>query len=325
MGFFFEDMNRMKFKTYLRFGKRIYACDRILDYRRRYVFYMRCLLNAAIIKKHCDFFEQSFLRKKMLSRTPHFLDQVLRYVFYKNSTAESRSEIVQKHLLVMEETFKKKLLDLLYVKKQQVILWQDEYKGKPLVLYLTFREGQQKEGCLALELVYDSLDVQNTGWEYGTHVYQIIFSLGKDEKGKNSMMIGALQGLANGKDFIRDLTKAYFGYRPKNLIFWCARCFCEMLGVEKIYAVSNQGHYAMNHYRVNRKLKVNMDEFWQECGGRQEEDKRFYEIPLVEKRKDMRDLKPPKRALHRRRFVKMDEIREEIRRNLRRFMREKEI
>ena len=304
----------------LRLGKRIYVCDEVLDYRRRYVFYVRCLLNMKIIEKHCDFFSQNVFRKKLLVKTPHFLDQVLRQVFYRNSNAKIRSKIIQNHLEVMEKIFTKELLKKLYIYRQRIILWKDEYNGKPLVLYMVFREGQQKEGCLAIELVYDSLDLANTGWDYGLHVYQIIFSLGKERNGERSITIGALQGLANGNGFIKELTKAYFGYRPKNLMIWSIRCFCEKIGVQRIYAVSNQGHYAMNHYRRDRKLKVNMNKFWEECGGKKKE-KDFFEIPIMEKRKSMAELKTSKRALYRRRFTKMDEMKEKIGESLRKVMR----
>lgn len=149
------------------------------------------------------------------------------------------------------------------------------------------------------------------------HVYQIIFTLGIEEGERVNIKVGALQGMYNGSEFIKELTKAYFGCRTKNLMIWCLRCFAETIGAVKIYAVSNQGHYAMNHYRRDRKLKVDMNKFWEECGGKAKGPKKiFYEIPLEEKRKKMEELKPSKRALHRRRFEKLDEIRKDIKENL---------
>ena len=46
--------------------------------------------------------------------------------------------------------------------------------------------------------------------------------------------------------------------------------------------------------------------FWAECEGEPAEDKRFYKIPIAEHRKSMEELKPSKRAQHRRRFEKLD-------------------
>ena len=86
-------------------------------------------------------------------------------------------------------------------------------------------------------------------------------------------------------------------------------------------AVSNSGYYAMNHVRIDRKLKVDLSRFWEECEGKETVDKRFYELPIPEYRKDMTELKPSKRAQHRRRFEKMDAIKAEIAKNLQEHMK----
>ena len=64
----------------------------------------------------------------------------------------------------------------------------------------------------------------------------------------------------------------------------------------------------MNGLRVDRKLKTDFGAFWQECEGKQCSDRRFYIMPVAEYRKSMEELKPSKRAQHRRRFAKMDEM-----------------
>ena len=84
------------------------------------------------------------------------------------------------------------------------------------------------------------------------------------------------------------------------------------MGCKHLYAVSNAGYYAMNHVRRDRKLKTSLDDFWQECEGKVCEDQRFFEMPIEEYRKSMEELKPSKRAQHRRRFAKMDEITESV-------------
>lgn len=80
------------------------------------------------------------------------------------------------------------------------------------------------------------------------------------------------------------------------------------MGCEKIYAVTNEGYYAMNHVRMDRKLKTNFGDFWAECGGAPDKDPRFYVIPLEERRRDLSELKPSKRANHRRRYALMDDM-----------------
>ena len=132
------------------------------------------------------------------------------------------------------------------------------------------------------------------------------------EDNELSLWIGALQGTPNGSEIIKGLTKAFFGYRTKNLIFYGIRNVAAGLGCKHLYAVSNAGYYAMNHVRRDRKLKTSLDDFWQECEGQACKDQRFFEMPIEEYRKSMEELKPSKRAQHRRRFAKMDEITESV-------------
>ena len=137
-----------------------------------------------------------------------------------------------------------------------------------------------------------------------------MFWLASDKEGKPALWIGALQGTPNGSDVIKGLTKAFFGYRTKNLIFYGIRNVAHVLGCE-----------TMNHVRIDRKLKTSLDDFWAECEGHQLDDKRFYEIPIPEYRKSMEELKPSKRAQHRRRFAKMDEMKEAVAQNLGKYLK----
>lgn len=307
---------------------KVYKCEDWKDWKRYYVFLIRCSLNSSAMERHLAFFKETEQRQQMMTNTPFFIDQATRVVFWKGSTFNERANYVQSHIKKMEQLFKPELLDVLYIKCHRVLLYHDIFEDKPLNLFLVFRDGQQKEGCLSIELVWGTDDLEHTGWDSGTHVYQIMFTLGDkcpawpDATEDNLVIhIGALQGLAGGSDVIKRMTKAYFGYRPKNLIFWCLRCIAEAIGAERITAVTNQGYYAMNHMRANRKLKVDLNQFWDECEGVPQKDERFYDLPIPEYRKDMSELKPSKRAQHRRRFEKLDEIKAQISENLQRYMK----
>ena len=312
-------------------GRKVYKCEDWRDYKRYYVFLTRCRLHQQAMEKHLQFLEATPARKDMVAGCPWLIDQATRQVFYKGSTFEERVAFIQRHLLNMENLFQPELLHTIYGLGHRVLLWRDEFEGEPLSLYLVFWTGQQKEGCLSIDLVYKNTDMEHVTWDYGPHVYQMIFSLG-DYPGKENpvpqvntedltIRVGALQGLAGGEELIKKLTKAYFGYRPKNLIMWCLRCVAETLQAKHIVTVSNTGHYAMNHVRMDRKLKVDLNRFWEECEGKETADKRFYELPIPEYRKDMSELKPSKRAQHRRRFEKMDAIKAEIAKNLKEHMK----
>ena len=213
--------------------------------------------------------------------------------------------------MIMEQYFKTELMDQLYAERKSVQLWEDSYQDKPLSMYLSFHAGQRKEGCLSLMMTYEN-----------QALYQIMFWFAKNPAdGKNVIYIGALQGPQNGNELIKGLTKAFYGYRTKNLIFYGLRSLAKALGIDNIYAVANEGYYAMSHLRMDRKLKTDFGAFWQECEGKQCSDRRFYIMPVAEYRKSMEELKPSKRAQHRRRFAKMDEMEAAVAESLSQFQK----
>lgn len=279
-------------------GKSLYQTHILKEMKRYVVFRFRCAMHSSAVNDLLAFFAKTPERTAWLKGNPSFLEQTTRSFFYKASTWDERMELVKNHVEIMEELFKPELMTKLYSEHEMVQLWEDSYQDKPLTLNLWFHAGQRKEGCLSLVLLYD-----------GVELYQIMFWLGKNKTdGKNVVYIGALQGPQNGNELIKGLTKAFFGYRTKNLMFYGLRSFAKSLGMENIYAVANEGYYAMNHVRVDRKLKTDFGAFWQECEGAICSDRRFYIMPVAEHRKSMEELKPSKRAQHRRRFAKMDEM-----------------
>lgn len=280
-------------------GKSLYKTHILKEFKRYVVFRTRCHLHKGYMRDILGFFAENELRKAMLQGTPSFVEQVTRSFFYKNSTWAERVTLVKEHILWTEKIFNKDFLENLYVNNQRIRIWEDSYLEKPIGMDLWFHGGQRKEGCLSLVLNYENEEL-----------YQIMFWIGADKQDSSipSVYIGALQGTPNGGEIIKGLTKAFFGYRTKNLIFYGIRNFAACIGAKNIYAVANDGYYAMNHIRRDRKLKTSLDDFWQECEGKQCEDKRFYVMPVEEYRKSMEELKPSKRAQHRRRFEKMDQI-----------------
>ena len=287
-------------------GHRLYVTSRLKEMKRYLVFRARCRMHKEIMEDFLAFFAETPLRKEILKGTPAFIEQVTRAFFYKDSSYEERSALIKTHVRYMEKHFTQEALRRLYIDVnikencgELVPVWEDIFEEKPLCLSLYFHAGQYKEGCLSLILTWD-----------GAPFYQIMFWFGPDmEKTGDAIWIGALQGTPHGSDAIKRMTKAFFGYRPKNLIFYGLRNLARCLGISKIYGVTNAGYYAMNHIRMDRKLKTDFGAFWKECEGTPcEGDQRFYVMPVKEARKDMSELKPSKRAQHRRRFEKLDSI-----------------
>lgn len=76
--------------------------------------------------------------------------------------------------------------------------------------------------------------------------------------------------------------------------------------------MTDYGHYAKNHIRINRKLKTSLDVFWQETGGQALADQRFFAIPLNEARKSIEAVVSHKRNLYRKRYSLLDQIETEM-------------
>ena len=292
-------------------GKSLYQTHILKEMKRYLVFRTRCRLHSSMVNDLLDFFAVTEQREKWLVGNPSFLEQATRTFFYKGSTWEERMQLVKNHVHIMEQHFNAELMDELYVEHKKVQLWEDSYLDKPLTMNLWFHAGQRKEGCLSLVLSYE-----------GEELYQIMFWFAKNPAdGKDVIYIGALQGPQNGNELIKGLTKAFFGYRTKNLIFYGLRSLAKAMKITNIYAVANEGYYAMSHMRMDRKLKTDFGAFWQECEGKQCSDRRFYIMPVEEYRKSMEELKPSKRAQHRRRFAKMDELEAAVAESLSQFQK----
>ena len=292
-------------------GNSLYNLKDLKQMKRYLVFRTRCRLHSGMVNGLLDFFAADEHREKWLMGNPSFLEQATRSFFYKGSTWDERMQLVKDHVLIMEQYFKPELMDQLYAERKAVQLWQDSYLDKPLTMSLAFHAGQRKEGCLSLMMTYEN-----------QALYQIMFWFAKNPAdGQNVIYIGALQGPQNGNELLKGLTKASSRYRTKNLIFYGMRSVAKALGITNIYAVANEGYYAMSHLRMDRKLKTDFGAFWQECEGKQCSDRRFYIMPVAEYRKSMEELKPSKRAQHRRRFAKMDEMEDAVAKSLSQFQK----
>ena len=86
-------------------------------------FCARCAMVSSSVDSLLNF-DANSKRQAWLQGAPALLEQTTRAFFYKGSTWDERVELVQNHLLIMEELFKPELMDKLYSKGERVQLWR---------------------------------------------------------------------------------------------------------------------------------------------------------------------------------------------------------
>lgn len=160
-----------------------------------------------------------------------------------------------------------------------------------------------------------------------TRVYSLIFSL-RNESGMLAAFIGGIQGrdIEGALDLYRDITKASYGVRPRDLLIELFRVICELLGVTAIFAVADE-------YRQNRSsyfgrsaktkiLPTNYNEIWQDRGGSRVHPT-FYRLPLQRARRNLEEIPAKKRGMYRRRYELLTSLTVQLQTNYRRMSPER--
>lgn len=291
---------------YIRVGKKIYNMENPREVHRFIVFFIRCMLHPHRMRRLQDFFQSTPTLAQIADAYGFVYEQPTRAFFYNKSTFQERAQIVEEHMTYLTQHLEGTWALDLY-RGKSMLLWQSQDDGEPMEIRLSYHPGQRKEGLLSVVLYLGS-----------DALYQMMFWIAKDKQGEWSMWLGAMQGpnMENARDVIKKVTKRCHAYRTKNLILHATQEVAKALKLHHIYAVTNYGYYANNHVRVDRKLKTNFSQFWEESGGTPCEDKRFYSLPLTEYRKTMEEIPTRKRANYRKRFALLDTIDKAILENL---------
>ncbi|MBR4152634.1 MAG: DUF535 domain-containing protein [Selenomonadaceae bacterium] len=300
--------------NFIELGKKIYDLNNPREAHRFAVFVARCCLHPQRMSRLEKFFTQSELMKKIAGGYPFVYEQATRAFFYYRSTFEERARLIEENMQFLSARLNDDFMLKLYGDKK-IELWKmplDETLGE-MKLVLCAESGQRKEGLAAIMFILPD----------ETPVYQILFWIARTPDNDWAIWIGAMQGpnVDDARELIKKITKKCHAYRTKNLILYAAQAVARSLGVKKIFAVTNEGYYANNHIRRDRKLKTSFSDFWAEAGGVPTDDKRFYELPLIETRKTVEEIPSHKRAQYRRRFALLDELDAAIDNELRRFKR----
>ena len=292
-------------------GKRIYRVDHWRECHRFLVFVARALLHAKDMKAFLAFFHENEARQTILKENGFQVEQLTRAFFYAGSTFQERLRLIENHILFEERSFTTEWFIRLNT-DQEYPIWQANDEGPVWRAILKLAPGQRKEGLLSIIMRLENIEL-----------YQMMFWFNKNRSGEYSLYIGAMQGpnVDHARELVKDVTKRAHRYRTKNLILYMTQTVARAVGVAHIYAVSNQGYYAMNHLRSDRKLKTDFGTFWEEAGGHVTDDPRFYELPLTERRKTMKEIPTRKRAVYRKRFAFQDDVDAQVLESVKKILR----
>lgn len=292
-------------------GCQMYRMNNWREVHRLIIFICRAYFQYPAMKKLHDFFMQDDLRREILGYSKFPIEQATRSFFYNGSTLSQRVALIEYHFSYLQKIIKEEELKNIY-RNKEIYLWKSTDENVDWYTVLMYHPGQRKEGLMALEMRFE-----------GYSLYQMMFWIDQDKNKEPALWIGAMQGpnMEHAKDFVKEATKRAYRYRTKNLILYMTMALARALHVKHIYAVSNDGYYAMNHLRRDRKLKTDFGAFWEEVSGHVTDDSRFYELPLVEPRKTMDEVPTRKRAVYRKRFAFQDNVDAQIAENMKKIMK----
>ncbi len=135
-------------------------------------------------------------------------------------------------------------------------------------------------------------------------LYSITFSFSGPH---DVLYLCGLQGPkpGEGQDQVRDMTKALYGMRPKNLLLSAAYALADSFGVTTIQGISDRHHIKSHH------LKSSYDSFWQELSG-EVSTEGWYQLPRQESVKDIEQVESKHRSAFRKREALRLQMREDI-------------
>jgi uncharacterized protein len=141
-------------------------------------------------------------------------------------------------------------------------------------------------------------------YEGADRFFHLSFCL-SSKNGELIAYVGGIQGVPNGLDQHRRLTKRTYGIRPRDFLVETFRLFCRSLGVQKILAVSDSEH--ANAFSTKGSLPPSYDRLWVERGGQLAEDG-FFILSPNPKRRARDDVPRRKQSLYRRRYELLEQI-----------------
>jgi uncharacterized protein VirK/YbjX len=149
-------------------------------------------------------------------------------------------------------------------------------------------------------------------FDAGQRLFTLSFSI-VGEPGGLVVYLGGLQGMYGPAALqrYREMTKATYGLRPRDLMIELFGALCRQLGVTQIMAVSDERHTLMSEYsRRNMPActaapRLNYNDTWRERGGVRVSTA-FFELPVAARRRAAAEIPARKRRLYASRYLLLE-------------------
>jgi uncharacterized protein VirK/YbjX len=271
-----------------------------------------------------------FSHKKKFRKNER-LKFILRSVWYRNylfkiyeQLAESDPQLLEKHF-IYEKVLRPYLTSKTTVHQATTMLLEHYQFMQHHCLesyHRIYHEqgielGQTPDGSCSIKLHYDGAfrregELCLSLYRYVERLYSCAFIITLDTSCKKLVLrIGGLQGPSHNTPhalaLIKDITKACFGERPRDLLLYLIFKLAHVWNISQVVAITNHTHvYQARRYSKKQKQQVhqNYDQIWHEyhC---EPYDSKF--VALNEQpQKSMEDISSSKRSQYRKRFAWLD-------------------
>lgn len=177
--------------------------------------------------------------------------------------------------------------------------------SKGVFIGIDYAKWFTREGELVINVFRDDLRVASMAFTIGFHKDDIV------------IYIGAIQGIHGGipanesLEIFKTLTKDFSGLRPRSLLLEALKVVASKLNAKKILGVCEENRHHRHVYFGNdqkTEFKNNYNPFWEEHGGKLNEEIGFYDIPIEPALRDLSDIASKKRGQYRRRNELIEDL-----------------
>ncbi|MCX7120700.1 MAG: DUF535 family protein [Gammaproteobacteria bacterium] len=269
--------------------------------RRRIKFFLRVLLNGKkCLQKIEDIFSHPKLNQIIIDNPSQYTKIFFPYL-YRGLKINDRISSIRNHYQFIRKYWNKKLTNAVYHKKQMHLAEISFDQDARFYIALEQTGGTRYENESEILI---SLFAQEK-------IISVGFNFTVNENGDSGIFISTMQG-SSRKDFhelnhiIKDFTKKTGGMRPQMFLIFALTVIASSYNLKEILALK------MNSHIKRKRIKANMDAFWDDFGGKPANEN-FYAMPLTYERKLIEDVKTNKRAMYKHRYKVLDNVEQQIR------------